>query len=416
MAYHPATASWPSTNLPQLVPPTPPDFYICHPFYGNQLAPELCIRAARRLPQGSIPMNYGYPPSHLRPGRYNLPTEIKQEARYGNCFIAVDQAFTTSTFTSASTSGNPPGLIVTPDLFRAAASWLISQCVVSVSYGGYATVSLQSIIDWVANDSTTSQQLQDWAVPLNAIFYTVTITGSVRALPGEYDPEMAEPIADGVRRKGNVARATMIMNYKGMLRRSVDSAFTWWETFRRRGQPQQNQRPQQQHVMTTTSPLPMVYSCDVNLGAPSAADCIQLASSGLGAPSDTVTIGPDSGTKFLSRNTCNVWITAEKATVLTWAQVRAGLSVLVDNCVLHPSTGVKGGRAYTPLFTSVVSGRKKGRRGSASSGDDALPPGVNLTLFDQDFEAAKDPGRELESCTWLQAVGNGRVDGCPSGT
>ena len=416
MAYHPTTASWPSTILPPPMPLTPPDFHICHPFYGTQLIPELCILAARRLPRGDKPTTYGYPPSHLQSGRYNLPTEIRQETPYGDCFIAVDRSFATSTFTSASTSGDLQHLISTPDLFRAAASWLIYKCVSPVSIGGYATVSLQSIIDWVANDSTTSQQLQNWAVPLNAVFYTVTITGYVRAFPGEYDPEIAEPIGDGVRRKGNSQRGDLILNYKGMLRRSVDSVFTWWEAFKRRGQPRQKQRPQQQHVIAATLPPQVVYACDADLGAPSAADCMQLVSSSLGAPSDTVTVGPGSGTKFLSRNTCNVGITAEKPVVLTWAQVRAGLSALVDECVLHPVAGVKGGRTYTPSLASVVSGMRKGRRESAPSGLDALPSGVNLTLFDQDFEAARNPGRELESCTWLQAVGKGSVDVCSSGT
>ena len=407
MASYPATSLWPSTPLPEPVRPIPPDFYSCHPFYGNNLITRLCVQAASRLPSGSTPVVYGYPPGNLQDGSYNLPREIKQDAGNGKdyCLVTIDAAFTTS-------SNPTQRLIATPDLFRAATSWLIDQCVTPNFLGGFATVSLQSMIDWVANDSTTNQQLRDWAVPFTHLFYTITISGTVRAFPAEYDPSTAEAIADGVRAKGNVARGNAIENFSNILWRSANTMFAWWEVFKYRagGQPQGQSLPLSSD---------MVYTCDADLGAPSTVDCSQLAYSGIpGAPSDTVVIGPGSETKFISRNSCNVGITAQKTIVLRWAQVQAGVNALVDNCVLHPLVGARGGRAYASSSIAITSG-KKGRRSAAPTpvnGLDALPPGVNLTLFEQDFEAAKDPSREVTTCTWIEAVGPGKVDICPPGT
>ena len=322
--------------------------------------------------------------------------------------VTVDSAFTTYS------NPLPQPIVATPQLFRAAASWVIRQCVLPNYLGGFATVSLQSMIDWVADDSTTKQQLQDWAVPLEALFFTVTISGGVRSFPAEYEPEVALAIGDGVQKKGNAVRGTAIGVYSNILERSVNSVFPWWDVFKDR-----NGDLYRKQSIKSPSSVEMVYTCDADLGAPSTVDCAQLAYSGIpGAPSDTVMVGPGSGTKFISQKNCNVGITAEKTVVLTWAQVEAGLNALVNNCVLHPLVGARGGRAYASSTVTAISGKKR-RRGTASTqvtGLNALPLGVNMTLFEQSLEVAKDPVREISTCTWTQTLSAGRVDICSSGT
>ena len=164
----------------------------------------------------------------------------------------------------------------------------------------------------------------------------------------------------------------------------------------------------------------MIYTCDANLGAPSSNDCSQLVYSGLGPPSDSVTISPGLGTKFLSFKTCNVGITAPTTVSLTWAQIQTALNTLIDHCVMQPFLGSQGGRAYAGTVpTSKVNKRRKGREKRSTSplsGLNALPRGVTMILLKQDSTVSKDPAVELKSCTWMQALReSGNVNICPSG-
>ena len=370
----PGSDSWPFVPLPLPVRPIPPDFAICSPYYGTHLISSTCTRAAGKLPTGNSPVNYGRleygrQTRLLGPGNYNLPIRIVEEDLWGDCQVVVQN----SNLFDRYLLGHQ---LITPDLFRSMASWIINQCVVPNGWGGFGTVSLKAFIDWVANDTTTDADLQNWEhasgvinVPLDHPLYTVTVIdeGLKYYLPAYYDPAIAEALADGVCQKGNIARGNIISEQAERMTRG--SYVAWWEDFR------------------TVGPGPhseMTYTCDENLGSPSPADCNQLLYSGLGPLSDTLIVSPGTGTKLLTSKSCNVGITASAAISLTWAQIRAGLDALINICVMHPLEVARGGNAYAGIVSSSnLYGRANRNRAAAPlSGINALPPGVNITITD----------------------------------
>ena len=332
-------------------------------------------------------MRYGVR-SRANNGPHFLPLLIPEEDLYCDCAIVVD----VDLMDPYNANTGRLNLDIAPDAFRTMASWLIHQCVARSYLGGFGVLSIQSLVDWIANGTTPDQDILfymglPWEAGSPAI--TITITAKLKmgdANPGPFDPSFVEALADGVRKKGNIERAGKlykqadVMGYK-------EPRDRWWEAFSNQSQ-----------VTSSGHSSNMTYACDSNLGAPSAVDCSQLAYSGLGPPSDIVSVGPGSETKFVSLNSCNVGITSSIAISLTWAQIQAALSTLVDNCVTHPLQAARGGRAFAGQMP--FSGRRGIRRTIIQpNGLDALPPGVNMTLFEQDFSAAKNPEAELRSCT-----------------
>ena len=203
MAFPPETNSWPRIPLSPPIAPVFPDFHICHPYYGQRLLDYTCRDAATRLPVGSLPVQYN---TH---DPYHLPTQIDGEDIYGECIVMVQ-----STDIEPSLE-NPP---VAPDLFRAVASYILSECVVKNGWGGFGTVMLQNVIDWVANRSTGNAAIEVANWPSPALFYTVTVTSNTnidRNEPFYKDPAMADAIATGVRQKGNNERAEYPFSWCG---------------------------------------------------------------------------------------------------------------------------------------------------------------------------------------------------------
>ena len=379
----PGSNSWPFVPLPPPVRPIPPDFAICSPFYGTHLVLSTCTRAAGKLPTGSTPVNYGRlihgQSRQANSGNYNLPIRVVEEDLWGDCQVIVQNSNLFDRFLIGHQ-------LIAPDLFRSMASWIIDQCVAPNGWGGFGTVSLQRFIDWVANDTTTNTDLQNWDrgsgvvnVPRDAPLYTVTVIdeGAKYFMPAYYDPAIAEALAYGVSQKGNHARGNIIgAQAESMARGSYNA---WWEGFR---------------TVSSEPRSEMIYTCDDSLGSPSSADCSELAHSGLGPPSDTLIIEPGPGAKCLSLKSCNVEITTSTAISLTWAQIGAGLNTLINICVMHPLVTTRGGRAYAGATSSFnLSGRGKNRKRAAAAlnGMNALPHGVNITLFDQDFSTAEVP-------------------------
>ena len=349
-------------------------------------------------------MRYGLR-SRENNGPHFLPILISEEDLYCDCAIIVD----VDLVSPDSVNTGRLNLDIAPDAFRTMASWLIDQCVARSYIGGFGVLSIRSLVDWIANRTTSDQDISfymgvPWEAGAPAI--TITITAKLKmgdANPGPFDPSLVEALADGVRKKGNIERAGKLYKQANVMG-YTEPRNQWWNAFSIRSQ------------VTSSAPgSDMTYVCDANLGAPSAVDCSQLAYSGLGPPSDTISIGPGSETKFVSLNSCNVGITSSIAIILTWAQIQAALTALVDNCVTHPLQTARGGRAFAGQMP--FSGRRGIRRTIIQpNGLDALPPGVNMTLFDQDFLAAKDLEAELRSCTWTQARSSGNVKICAPGT
>ena len=339
------------------VPPSPPDFSICHPFYGTHLVTSECEAAARLLPAGASPIT--------------SPSRFIGSEKNGNCKIEI--AWLNPDNDHTDTSAAP---IVTPDDFRRMANWLITTCVSTNAIGGFGTIGLRNAIDWIANEATTEATIRNGPLPRSASYFTVTVGRADRGSwmdPGYDDPAIARALSDGVREKGNSERADKLDLLSQTMLRSNDqgSTVSWWTAFS--GLDSEDDEPSSE----------MVYACDAQLGTPNAVDCSQLAYSGLGSPSDTVSIGPGSATRFLSFGSCHAAVTSLATIALTWAQISAGLNTLVDSCVMHPLVGARGGRAFYAKST----GSKRRKRAVVINGLDALPPGVNITLCD----AAKCP-------------------------
>ena len=348
-------ASWSGFHaLPAPVPPTPPDFYLCHPFYGRNLVTLECEAAAHLLPAGRAPLLVVSPQISYRPN----------VVESGNCKITVQWM---NPENETGNSNNFP--TVTVDSIRQMASWLITSCVTLSALGGFSTIGLQNAIDWIADEAIPEATIRDGPMPIAATYFAVTIErtdqGSWMNTSME-DPAIAEALSDGVRRKGNSERADKLALIAETMPRSrtMGGTTVWWQGFSGSGSGDDSLSSE------------MVYTCDAQLGTPNAVDCSQLAYSGLGPPSDMVTVGPGSLTKMLSSGTCHVAVTALTTIALSWAQISAGLNTLVDSCVMHPLVGARGGRAFYGKST----GSRK--RAVAVNGLDALPPGASITLCD----------------------------------
>ena len=340
-------------------PPTPPDIHLCHPFYGYSLQSHNCLEAASLLPSGDVPIQVV---SQSEP--FGFPITYS----YGDCVVTMRWTYPHPS--------SPAGRIsVIPNKFRAMASWLIFSCVEAVGQGGFGTIGLENMIRWVSRDATSDAAISSGEWPANSTFFTVTVTGrdpSETFDPGFNDPVVAESLSDGALAGGETSRAGVFALTGRMMQRVAGSAIarTWWSLL----------QPANTVDSSNNNDIPasqMVYTCDAKLGAPSPTDCAQLAYSGLGPPSDTITIGPGSATKFLSFKTCHAAVTALATITLTWAQISAGLNTLIDTCVEHPLRGSQGGRAFYGGPPKTM-GRK--RAATAVTGLNALPPSVNIIL------------------------------------
>ena len=83
-------------------------------------------------------------------------------------------------------------------------------------------------------------------------------------------------------------------------------------------------------------------------------------------------------------------------------------------CITDPVFGSRGGHAYHgPQPTIQNSGRKKRKRQDANlSGLNALPPGVNMTIFKQTEPWVNDEV-EMKTCTWLAVSKGEPISTCP---
>ena len=375
----------PAVNLPWspliAVPPRDPDFSICHPVYGTGISSSDCIQAAGRLPSGMLPI------SHAN----TFPILI----HWGNCEIQV---------TWSNPDVHEDHLVAVPDLFRNLAAFLINSCVVSEGgIGGFGTVGLQNLFGVLLDPNV---DLADF--PPGASFYTVTVTGwpdshSTIFTPGDDDPAMSEAVADALwNARNNLPRhddlfghytelATDVAERSRLMRRGGTGVPWWPPWWAGKITPQ---RPKDQ----------MTYECDAKLGAPAAVDCSRLEFSELGPDSDSMRIAPGVS-KFLSSNTCNVIISASISVVLTWAQIKAALETLVNICVMHPLVPARGGRAHqgTETITQSVFSRDRPRKRDAVSGLNALPPGCNISVF-QDVPSIPADLRE-DLMTYLSKAG-----------
>lgn len=103
--------------------------------------------------------------------------------------------------------------------------------------------------------------------------------------------------------------------------------------------------------------------------------------------------------------TCTLGISSTVATSITWALLLAAFDTLLNLCVQNPIQSAKGGRAYygQQAMSSWVNGKRDSVNGV--SGSDALPPGINATIF-------RHNSKSSISCEWRLAQEGKNITMC----
>ncbi|MCJ1239272.1 hypothetical protein MMC14_007266 [Varicellaria rhodocarpa] len=403
---------------PILPLPTAPDFLLCSSIYAEQLSTLDCLQAAKNgIPNGTAAVAWATNPS-LRTD-YRLPLQTS----HGDCSVRIQVA---GPFTSAT---NTPNIWAIPNDIRSLAAKVIQRCVtLSGGLGGFGTHGISSLLSYVANGWTPSDF---WGLDdnsqrnlLSVPFLTVTLS---RIHDRDKDPGNTDPVIPFA--MSNAAR------YVQPRRTQLHPFYQWAiqaESMMRGG-------PRTWYSWRVPMTREMSYECDSTLGAPSSHDCSQILLTSLGSSSsssDTLTVTPGT-TTFLHSNTCYVAISTAVSLVLTWAQIATAVSTLMNVCVQQTlfasstqNPASKGGRAfYSPPQQIIASNdrrRRKRQNDDANSNDllaaeidhttnltglNALPPSVNITLFEQ-TEAWVNEGAEIGFCTWKAVERHGDVQAC----
>ena len=218
------------------------------------------------------------------------------------------------------------------------------------------------------------------------------------SFPGSTDPSIALALAEvasgasilGNPHRGSSASQVWVAQAAKMSRDAAPQTQTWYDT-------------------SSSLTDQMTYECDASLGSPSVVDCTQIEWNQLTPPSDTLAI--DSGvTRFFHSNTCYLAISAAVSIVLSLSQVRTAVSTLMNACLRTPNHVAQGGRAhYSP--PRQISRKKRVKRQMDLTGLNALPPSVNVTIFEQ-HEPWINPITELKSCTWEAILRDSSVSAC----
>lgn len=253
---------------------------------------------------------------------------------------------------------------------------------------------------------------------VSATFLTLAICSKSEArdsAPGVYDPAVGGKIFTSLheallRTPFNSpswnqlsAMAERIGHAWGLVTRSYALDRPWW------GRP-----------LGATADETTTYECDAKLGNPRPRDCSQLQYSAFPAGGGDVTLRTGVET-FLHSESCSIGISAAIPTPPSWARIQAAVNDLVEICVNNPLATALGGRAHYGRQDPVdigggigVPGRRTKKFRKDVTALDALPPGANITLFQQleiseTFPNAVD---EARTCTWLQVVRGRDVRAC----
>ena len=298
-------------------------------------------------------------------------------------------------------TANIQGIQAAPDLVRSLALQIIDRCVLQQNgIGGFGTLGLGNLANLVLSTGVTpSNTLPDhW--PRSVGFITVQLSNyrSPNRYPGDTDPYVPITIADAVRvhpeapaHKIRSPSVTTQWNTQAA-RMSRGGSLPWWSV------PFQSSATDQ-----------MSYECSADLGSPDPTDCTQIEwnqlPSSTAPKSNTLTVTPESPTFFHS-NSCSLAISSAGVSLaLTWAQIRAAVASLINFCVQAPGNLPRGGKAF---YSAPPHG---GGGGAEIRGWNALPPGVNVTVFEQK-NGWVGQGAEAGSCAWRAIQGGKGVGGC----
>ena len=309
---------------------------------------------------------------------------------------------------SLEVAGYPVARIATavPRTLRSLAAALILSCVDDHrGLGGFGTVGFESLLQWSLNPASNLLI----PAPPSATFFTLTVSSGPRYFkPGDYDPAIAVALSDADQVKSLQAPA-------GSTPRSFHELRSgYWQVQAASMQRGGVWNPWRKYSASRNDE--MIYECDAGLGRPTGNDCTKIEWNQLSPANqaDMITIGPE--TRFFHSNTCFLALSAAVAIVVSWDQIHTALATLLSICVQHPFEASQGGRAYFGPQEGRLSGRRgkrhtqddqqirkaNQRRRSAQSGLsglNALPPHLNLTIFQQ-TEPWTNPVDELNTCTW----------------
>ncbi|KAL9116833.1 MAG: hypothetical protein Q9187_006636 [Circinaria calcarea] len=164
--------------LPQSL--VPPNFHVCSLAYGHPIPLSHCLNALRLLPTGSVAVPY----STLLPQtqeRFALPfTAIRSL-----CQITIE----------IGGRDVPPVVNLVPDKIEELASFVLAQCVREQETGGFATMGLGLLVDYVMNgreeEGGGGIDRSPYSTTL-PYFITVTVNNPTVKVPapGNNDPEV----------------------------------------------------------------------------------------------------------------------------------------------------------------------------------------------------------------------------------
>ena len=109
--------------------------------------------------------------------------------------------------------------------------------------------------------------------------------------------------------------------------------------------------------------------------------------------------------------TCGFGISSVAPTTILWAHLITAFETLNMFCVQNPISKVKGGRAYygKQSLSSWINGKKARRYEPSDDGmfdaTEALPPGINATIFRHDAASQM-------ACEWTLAEERKNTSGC----
>lgn len=297
--------------------------------------------------------------------------------------------------------GRQPRYRAIPRQLRTLVATVIQQCVTLRGVGGFGTHGFANMARRAGiGRSFLTNQADDW--PLDAVFLTIDVkkVGSWDFKPGNTDPEVPRALA--------MAAANQ-RNYDPRFNK-LNPSLLWMS----RSQSMQRGGDTTWYYQSPTVLSEMTYDCNADLGSPSMDDCAQIEWKQLGStnpPSDTLAVGPGIPT-ILHSNTCYLAISATVSSVLTWTQIRTAVSTLMNVCIRVPNQAAQGGRASYANPQQISRRETRERQGPALTGLNALPPHVNITIFEQ-HQPWTNAAAELKSCTW-DAVSKGKpVSRCP---
>ena len=209
-----------STNKPyEPSPPVLPDFGICYAWYGSHLSDSDARGAGIRLPTSNDYVDYILNNSSER---FHLPFS----AASGNLIIQIEIA------------GPIPNLLsvrIIPNMLRAMASFIQTNCISKSGIGGFVTLGIEKLFTYITEPQTNIARTP---YPASTAFVTVMIGSRYRYLPppGDYDPQMALALAtvEGVAEDdAPPARKTVFAQRKAKFKRQALEMRAllkvWWD-------------------------------------------------------------------------------------------------------------------------------------------------------------------------------------------